>query len=366
AFKLITVASLCAALLGFASSWSIPLAAILALIHGGLLREYSHLFHTCLVPIQIAIVLALSRRSADALSIDSLRARVKPPQQTGSGYAWTRYFCWIVVAAAYTSAGLSKICNCGFDWWHGENLKYYVMTDTLGPMQFEWGLERFLASVPLAVFSAIGILTLLFETGYFVVLLSRRARRVIPFVAILFHLGVLFCHGILFFDLLLIPAVFVDWSRFAKEPLTASSQLSVQQSDVRWHRACALFLILIGVSVGTRTEWYPITSWQMYSTRPNLDELTYHKIFAIDAEGRRRPVDITDFVPALADTRYRNILRDREEETRRDFFAELKRRANQSSGGVTAFVVETYRWDLLKAPEDQGPGKLWHTERFDG
>ena len=97
------------AMVGFGTRWCVPIASFLAIIHGGILREYSHFFHTCLLPIQLSIALSFMP-CGDGLSVDAyLASDTRTSSYKQVRYGWSRFTCWLLVAAAYTSAGFSKL-----------------------------------------------------------------------------------------------------------------------------------------------------------------------------------------------------------------------------------------------------------------
>jgi hypothetical protein len=357
--KIITFAALIFAMIGFRSRWSVPCATILALIHGGILREYSHLFHTCLLPLQIAVALSFLR-CGEGFSIDQCltkKTKTDVPQSSMATYGWSRYFCWLIVACAYTSAGLSKIGNGGIFWWHGENLKKIVLSDTLNPAQFEWGLEHELARLPILLFSVLGLITLLVELLYGLVLFSRLARLVIPLLTVGMHLGILICQGLLFFDLILIQAIFFNWSglwpiRRCAEIAHDHETCSTNQLKVlhrKWFVVC--FFMMFGTCLCwvARVEMYPATAWQMYSLRSTDDLIRYRKIFAVFSDGHKEEAHLEQWIGALADARYKDIFK-KSERQQRSFFDEVIKLANRdlSTTQIVRFELVIYQWNFIK------------------
>lgn len=197
ALKVVTIAAMGAAMAGWKTRWSVPCAALLGLLCGGIVREYSYFFHQSIVPLQLAIVLSFLP-CGDGFSVDQFQ-RQRTCGQSALGktaeYGWSRYACWVLIAGAYLSAGLSKLRHGGWTWWNGLNLKNIILTDTMEPKPYDWGLERFLAELPLEVFAVLGLVGLLTEVSYGAVLVSRPARLVMPLLAAGLHLGILISSG---------------------------------------------------------------------------------------------------------------------------------------------------------------------------
>ncbi len=205
-------------LLGAVGLWTravVPLAAVCYLVFGGILRQYSHLFHTCLTPLYLLAVLAWTP-CGDGWSLDRLRKiwkgrPVPPVEQPAAAYGWGRYACWVAVALPYLAAGLSKLRNCGLAWCSGPNLRAIIYTDNLSPMHFDWGLGLRLTAAPDSLFALIGYGALVAELLFVLVLFSRIARGVLPVMMLLLHLGIFLLQNVLFFDLFFVLLIFFDW-----------------------------------------------------------------------------------------------------------------------------------------------------------
>ena len=247
------------------------MATLLALIHDGIFREYSHFFHTGLVPIYCGAVLSCSP-CGDAWSVDSLIRKNRVRADRTVLLSWTRYAVWIVVAGAYVCAGLSKLRNGGPWWWDGDNLKRLILASGVHPDHFQLGLTGWLATLPIFWFSALGIVGLVVELSYGLVLVSRRARVVLPLAAIGLHLAIFVSEGIPCFDLVAIQAVFINWRGRAggKQPCAEGPPQALPgsaDSDQRVSRQHAQGLILsafliCGIAacwIG-RGRWYPLTA----------------------------------------------------------------------------------------------------------
>jgi hypothetical protein len=358
--KAITCIVLFSAALGMLTRLTAPLGVFLAIVHGGMLREYSWFYHTGIAPIYLGIALAFLP-SGHGLSLDNMIFPSRNRRQSPAVYAWSRYICWIIVSAAYTMAGLSKLRNYGFWWWHGENLKHIVLTDTFNPMQFEWGLERALADLPVSAYSVLGAGALLSELTYGLVLISAKARRIIPPVTASMHVGILFFQGILFFDLILIQLIFWDWSkpvlRILNSPLEhrGSGEIlraSDQAEHVTWARRCIFLVTALLLWWSLALEFYPLTSFQMYSSRRQIGVLEYRKVVAGFGDGREETAHPEQWIGALADSRSRAMTGKSKAPL---FLAALRNKANRDAASpdeyVESFRVEYWRWNYADHPD---------------
>lgn len=302
-FKIATCALLAAATIGFWQRWTIPLATLLAILYGGLLREQSHFFHSMTAALYLALILTIMPRG-------------KIPSAAND--AKIRYTCWIVLAGVYLSAGLSKLVNGGLWWWQGSNIKTIVALNNLNVPHFDFGLQPFLLALPVWCYAVLGFLTLVIELAYPLILVSQRARVVLPIAAVFMHLGIFLSQGILFLDLIVLQGIFF---------VVPLQQQTSDSTHSRPGRAAIL------VAVGCLAAWlfgvefYPFTSWQMYSHDLSAKQIIYWKMRVTHADGTESELRPDTLIPALTDCRYRDHFMAGENSTRL-FFRALSIRAN--------------------------------------
>jgi hypothetical protein len=189
----------------------LPLAAVAYLIMGGILRHFTHFFHQSLAPFQVLIVLCLLP-SGDGWSLDRLtrlaRGEPLPPGHLATPfYGLCRLACWTPLCLVYLFAGISKIRNGTWLWWHPVNMRSIVAVDMLNPQPFHFGLDRHLFDAPDFVLALGGLATLAIEGGFCAVLFLPLARRILPPAASLMHLGIWLTEGVFFPDLLVFPLI---------------------------------------------------------------------------------------------------------------------------------------------------------------
>ena len=373
-------------LLGCVGLWTrlvIPLAALGYLLVGGILREYSHGFHTNLLPLQLLIVLAFMP-CGDGLSIDRQMRRgrgkaVASDVNPRPAYGWSVFICWTVIAMAYFAAGLSKVRTGGWMWWHHENMQTYLYQSSLNPMHFNFRIALALRDAPGFVFAALGLGGLLIELLYPLVLFSRKARIVLPATALGLHLGIFFLQNILFLDLMLLQIVFLPWTRLlARLPTLLASRNSeletaVKVSSRQSHPGSLRTRILGTAAVPTIVgvcmfvwamdcEFYPFSGWGMFKFRNTSGVLTYHKPLVFYTNGEVEEAKFDRWIGAMADTRYRKMLEfKRHPELAEKFFDASIQRANATDPkgrNVDHFEIETWHWDFRNEPQSPTYGKL--------
>jgi hypothetical protein len=377
-----TIAALACGVLGLGTRWAIPIGAIGYLLAVGLLREYAWFYHTGLIPLYLLIALAFMP-CGDRLSLDSLIRRRRgsdtPAADPSSQivYGWCRHICWTVIALPYLAAGLSKLRNTGIGWINATNMKSILVVDTLNPMQFDFDVSVRLVQLPLpdVAFAAMAAMAIVTEVIYVLVLFSPTARTLIPPLTALLHVGILFLQNILFFDLILLQGVFVNWRRIGNQLFAwggfEHARAGKAVADVRanalnektltggsrvrtWCAGTSAVVVLLAWCWVFQVEWYPLTAMQMYSKRDPVNSLaTYYKAVTEYDDGTLNPAEFDRWIGAVADGRYRRALREAikgEQEYCEKFFAACGERANavESSTGhrIVAFEVQQWQWDL--------------------
>jgi predicted DCC family thiol-disulfide oxidoreductase YuxK len=216
-FQLLTELLLFLGVIGWRTRIVIPLAALCGFLMVGILVQHSFFWHQNLIPLYVLAVLSWTP-CGDGWSVDRLwklyRGRAVPDaDRTSPIYARARYACWVVIALSYTATGLSKVQDGGLYWWDPTNMRSMLYEDSLTPREFNWALSLHLAPAPDFLFALLGITAFLGELSFAVVLFSVTARRVLPFVAMMMHVGIFLLQRILFFDLILLQLVFFDFTR---------------------------------------------------------------------------------------------------------------------------------------------------------
>jgi predicted DCC family thiol-disulfide oxidoreductase YuxK len=220
AFQWLTELLLVFGVVGWQTRIVIPLAAFCHFVLLGLLIDHSFFWHQNLVPLYVLFILSFTP-CGDGWSVDRLRkvyrGRAVPPADRASPvYGWSRYACWAVIAWPYVANGVGKLRDGGLFWWDPTNMRSMLYWDSLRPREFDWALALYLKSAPDFLFGVLGIVALVTEVSFGLVLFSRVARRILPVAAIMMHIGIFLLQRILFLDLILLQFVFFDFTRFRK------------------------------------------------------------------------------------------------------------------------------------------------------
>ncbi|HEX6272720.1 MAG TPA: hypothetical protein VFZ53_06770 [Polyangiaceae bacterium] len=392
ALKLFTVGALVLALVGLFTRFALVAAVAGGLVLGAVLRMYTHFFHTGLLPLYLLVVLCFCR-CADAWSIDAVLRRragkpVPPPERPSMEYGWGRFVCWSVVALTYFAAGTSKLRHGGFLWWDGVNLKSKLLADVLQVNSIELPWTPLIGELPVAVFSILGLGTLIIEAGFPAVLFSRTARFLFPLGAAGLHLGVFLMQEILFLDLMLIQILFFDVrkpaayleqrfrSRFPALALAGPSDSTSAGPEEQRAETGALAPVPLGTlllavfpvvycgTIALGLEAYPITTWSMYSDRTQSTRVQYILFHGLDAAGRKVPVRFEDAFGVLHFNRAYDIVprafhdEDGQRPLRQmlDAFAGIRDRERSAGERLSAFQFDLRAWDYARDPGDPNRG----------
>jgi hypothetical protein len=131
--------------------------------------------------------------SGNSLSVDALIRRRRVGPGGGSTEAsrrvdtamWPLKLAWVLLAMTYFSTGASKLLSGGLSWMNGYTLQIYTFGDALesGRASGIWLAGHHTLCIILAV------MTILFETFFFLSLFVPRAAPLFFLAGILFHLG---------------------------------------------------------------------------------------------------------------------------------------------------------------------------------
>jgi hypothetical protein len=185
--KLFVVAS-ALAMLGLFTRASTIVASLLGVWLLGIPNFYFKIGHDMHVPALCSLVLACSP-AGDALSLDSLIRRFRAPRRLEPNVAYTVpvRFSWLLLGTMYLFPGLWKLWESGDLWINGNKLrlelfsKWAQLPDYVPPVRVDH------SQLALAFF---GVMTLVFEIGFFFALFNRKTRVFAGLQASVFHLGI--------------------------------------------------------------------------------------------------------------------------------------------------------------------------------
>lgn len=360
-------------MIGCGTRLVIPLAAAAHFLSLGILVDYSFFWHQNLVPLYVLLVLAFTP-CGDGLSIDRLwtQYRGRPVRERDwAVYGCARYLCWVVIVLPYVQSGLAKLRMAGWSWWNATNMRSMLYLDTLTPREYDWHVALNLVSAPDALFTALGVATIVLEGSYLLVLVSRTARRILPWLMVGVHLGILLLQRILFLDLMLLQLVFVDVGGL-RAALRRRGDADVP-AGTRFRFAAAVSAVVFVAATCwlQRVEFYPFSAWHLYAMNDTSGRITYYKVVGHYDSGRVARARLEDGIGALAlDSRY-SVALDKcfgtaEAVSICEQFLVASAAAYNArrppGTRLTHYEIQTWTWDFLSDPHDPDHGRL--QERF--
>ncbi|MEP6602863.1 MAG: hypothetical protein ABJB69_02835 [Spartobacteria bacterium] len=371
----LTAVVLFLAMIGWRTRINLLLGALGFFLVQAILRQHVYFFHTGLVPLYLLCVLPWTPCGV-AWSVDArLHPASAPPSARLVGFGI--YACLIILAVPpYFLCGLSKLRTSGLGWVAGENLRHKLIRDTLEPVVLghTWDATIWLVQnhAPTFVFGLIGVFGIVIELGYVTILFSRTARIVIPIMAFAMHIGVVIFQHILFFDLLILQFIFFNADRLgafvsrafhlAPGPLRVASN---EQPRAIPFAALAALSSAVAIFFAVwifEIEFYPLSSWRMYSDRDHAEPVTHHKVIATLDDGRSVSLPMHDYSPAVMPKS--RVILDRVFSDAwltffEKFFSEYATIRNHDlafGARITSIQIEQRRWDYSNFPSDPDLG----------
>ncbi len=183
----------------------------------GLPHNFGKVDHIDAILVFIMGVMVLSR-CGDSLSLDRLLLRIlgdknqSPPKPAACGeYTWPIRVVWLIMALVFFAAGVSKIGRSGLEWVMSDNMAILLIGSNYEDSPLTaWGL-RIAQYGWLCQMLAAG--TLIFEIGFPLALLSRKARWLIVPVMASIQAGILILMGISFAQFMIAYLFWISWDR---------------------------------------------------------------------------------------------------------------------------------------------------------
>lgn len=209
--QLLLILALSFSTVGYFTSISTKVAALLVIFYQGLLRSFSHFNHDEMIGVYFLVVLAFTP-CGDAFSVDSWR-RGPTTRQPGFRYGYPLLLMMSLMAWAYFSSALLKFRVAGLSYFSSDNLPalaIYHSLDNLHDTEFKMAFSlpqwRNYLWIPTG-------LVLLWELLFPLAVFWRKVRWWLLGFGMVFHLSTLVMMNIFFPHQLAMYAVFVDWSR---------------------------------------------------------------------------------------------------------------------------------------------------------
>jgi hypothetical protein len=209
--------SLVMAAVGFLTTASCMVSAVLGLYLLGLPHNFGQTYHFDAAIVFTFAVLALSR-CGDALSVDAWRrasrrgvaTRVSPSGE----YTWPIRLVWVTLSLVFFAAGVAKLWTSGFEWIASDHMTLLLMRvqyqiSDADPLT-NWG--SYIAQHPLLT-RTLAATTVIVETIYPLALLRTPFRPLIVLAGIGLIVGIRLLMGPTFEHFLLLNAFWVPWDR---------------------------------------------------------------------------------------------------------------------------------------------------------
>lgn len=209
--------SLFTAAVGFLTTASCMVSAVLGLYLLGLPHNFGQTYHFDAAIVFAFAVLALSR-CGDALSVDAWHrasrrgagTRVSPSGE----YTWPIRLVWVTLSLVFFAAGVAKLWTSGFEWIASDHMTLLLMRvqyqiSDADPVT-NWG--SYIAQHPLLT-RMLAATTVIVETIYPLALLRTPLRPLIVLAGIGLIVGIRLLMGPTFEHFLLLNAFWVPWDR---------------------------------------------------------------------------------------------------------------------------------------------------------
>ena len=391
AFQRLTEVLLVLGVLGLGTRAVLPAAAICYLVLGGIFRGYSFMYHGGLFPLYVLAVLACTR-CGQGWALDRVwrkaRGKPVPPAQLSTAYfGWARYAVWAAIVLPYMAASGSKLLQMGFDWAAADSMRWVMLRPTLELVAagHDFDAALWMVSAPDALLVLLAVFVLALQLSFGLVLVSRRARLILPAATIGFHLGVLVLMNILFIDLILLHLMFYDWGSLrrwlagrggaAEKPKgkVASIPDAAPDRPVGTHRRGALAALAIMLFLAswwaTQINLYPLTPVAMFTAQRGeaLDAGLVSHLRAIahyeDGSSGRAPFE--RWIKAMRAGRWRpavdGIFRDAEGLAKGKQFLDAMIRAanaNANEPRLSSLELQLWQWKFREDPHNPQQGAL--------
>lgn len=336
AWRVILVAALCSATIGFLTRSSMTVSWIAYYIYMGTLlsctkSEHSnYVYHSKNICIVVLIILAAAPHIA-MWGVDGLRRRgwrwKLPDPSMAIVSAWPSQLIVLSLALAYFGAGYCKILKGFVLWADGYTLQAHLLAKHLAvdSPAAVWLAEQYWLCV------VISIVTLVLELAFVLIVFYPRLTWLFVIGGLGFHIGVLWLMKINFLVYFgFVYFIFLDWPtvlritapiRNGARGISAffSSKRSPGADDapvlsegtalgyVPWARnfVIGVATVLIGCIV-FRIERWPLTDYRVYADRHHHSRVRIYRVAGFDENGQRYWLT-DDEMPASRTTLNRNF-----------------------------------------------------------
>lgn len=265
-FSYLTIALALCVLLGRALVVTIPLTAVSYFVFKGINHSYLGFFHIGhLSPLLLLALLFVQDRASRGrfLSANEGEDELRDSRSMAGAPAHSLFIVKFYLASVYACAGFSKLVINGLDWpWVTKSVLFSSST-----IHHQW-LFPILDALPGWLFYGFGMFSIVTEIFYGLVLFSRKAAFLFPLFFLVFHVALAALNGWIFIDFVLINA-FLLWQFIAARKMTPRSGAPLLLGAMPTRSVVFILLVVASSTwlVGSKSDYYPLTSWNMFAGR---------------------------------------------------------------------------------------------------
>ena len=304
----VTLVSIIFSILGIFTLFSIRICSILCTIHYYIDISYTHFHHIGLLPLQILYVLSIFGESK-FLSLDQIISSKSNFTSNIYKAGYCQFTCITVYAYSYFMAGASKLLVSHGYWGNGNNIKSIILGDSMSIPDIIPALHFVPNYVNAggndAIFWIIGSGAIIIELSAILLLANQAARKIMPLLLCSLHLGILIMQKLTFYDLIILPAMFLPISNIYNTQKIISC---VDDSRIfKYKIAPYVITILNIICLLFRWDVFPIaSSFNMYAIFNKSSEVHYTQINIVTLSDKKISTDLTDYISYLNLSRWQD------------------------------------------------------------
>lgn len=380
--QLVTILSLSAAVLGFGGRVSLVLSALSYTLFYHIQIGYTHFYHSGLIPLQILYALCLMP-VFDAFALDRVIARrffakSETPETSRSAltYGWCVFVCWTIYGVAYCATGLSKLWVTPL-WTTDGNVLGMSLSDSLHIIEYDFNLAAKMVNWGIAdyVFPLLGVSAMVVEWAGIVILFSKGGRLLIPWMIAAMHLGIWFCHDFLFYELAVMPLMFIPaWRGICGLPRENRCPQVGSPRIVSIAGALTVSALISLITSGWlySKDKFPLLSyWGMYAVHANrpLEWVHYSTVYKVRASGLRQRTEFIEYFSILNHARWLDHVGYTSDpgklQRMKALFSKVFELEKNSSDPVVRIEIESSSWNIKLGSSDRNYGSPTHRMRFE-
>jgi predicted DCC family thiol-disulfide oxidoreductase YuxK len=210
--KLVLCSALFLAAIGYRTRFTLFAALLMELLYQGILRSFSHFNHDEMAGLVILGILAVSP-SGDGFSVDHLGRAPRAILAT-IRHGYPIVLAQAVIAWVYFSSGVLKLTNSGLAYFSTENLPVLAIRHSLDNVQDTSFRLAFWLPALSGLTPILTGLVVAWELTFPIGVFLTRARPWYLLMGICFHIGTMLLLNLMFWNMIAMYLVFVDWPRF--------------------------------------------------------------------------------------------------------------------------------------------------------